>query len=198
MMRLALAVAAFSLIFAAAAQAEYVGPPRTQATPPVFKDAQANPPALPPDSQPGDNTAGTIGTPITEDSDPGGQTTVETAPAEETADDPCAGSMDNIDSYTVCQDMIQKIERMKKGNAARKEVYHPKPKKEEKKEEAKDGEKKDGEKTAEAGKDKKDGDKKEEEKKDGDKDKKESDGEKKDGDSSAKKDESGGEEEKTE
>jgi len=202
MMRLGLAVAAFFLISSiSSAQAEYPATGR-QVTPPVFKDIAQNstqPPALPPNSQPGDNaagTTGTVGTPIVDD-DPGGQTTIEQAPAAEASDDPCAASMDNIDSYTVCQDMIQKIERMKKGAATRKEVYHPKPKEEPKEEKKEEGDKK----VAENKDEKKDGDKKEEAKKDGDKDKdadKDKKDEEKKEESSAKKDESASEEKKEE
>lgn len=122
--------------------------------PPVFKDAnegqgQTTPPPLPA-------------------ADPNGvipvvpvkpATTLADAPPAEpkkqdVPPDPCAGSMGDFDAYTVCQDMMQKIERMKKGSAARNTYYNPPPPEEKKPEEkpadpaAKPEEKKDGDKTA--------------------------------------------------
>ncbi len=122
-MRLALAAGIFAFTFAASAQAEYVGQPHTtpaatqpapQTTPPVFKDAGTAPPQLPA------GTPGNTAAPAT---------TAAVVPAETVPvpPDPCAGSMGNIDAYNACQDMMQKIERMKKGSAARREAYYPKP-----------------------------------------------------------------------
>lgn len=136
-MRLALAAGIFAFSFATTAQAEYIGPPKAvapetqmtapapqatntlppdaQYTPPVFKDATgAAPPPLP---------AGTPGNTVP----PPATTTTAATPPVEVPPDPCAGSMGNIDAYNACQDMMQKIERMKKGNASRRETYYPKP-----------------------------------------------------------------------
>ena len=43
--------------------------------------------------------------------------------AEDTAEDPCAAYLDNYDGYTICQDRMQKIQRLKDGQKARQESY---------------------------------------------------------------------------
>lgn len=43
--------------------------------------------------------------------------------AEDTADDPCAAYLDNYDGYTICQDRMQKIQKLKDGQKARQENY---------------------------------------------------------------------------
>lgn len=47
----------------------------------------------------------------------------EDGTAADTADDPCAAYLDNFDGYTLCQDRIQKIEKMKNGQKNRKDTY---------------------------------------------------------------------------
>ena len=43
--------------------------------------------------------------------------------AEDTADDPCAAYLDNYDGYTICQDRMNKIQKLKDGQKSRQESY---------------------------------------------------------------------------
>lgn len=117
----------------AAARAQAVDPTKAPVVPPAATAPAAAAPAAPPQSTP----------PVFKDTQEAGANATAGAtapaaatppaaaaatPAVEAPPDPCASSMGNFDAYTACQDMIQKIERMKKGSAARKEAYHPTPK----------------------------------------------------------------------
>lgn len=43
--------------------------------------------------------------------------------AAATAEDPCAAYLGNFDGYTICQDRMQKIQKMQDGKKTRKEMY---------------------------------------------------------------------------
>ena len=43
--------------------------------------------------------------------------------AAATAEDPCAAYLGNFDGYTLCQDRMQKIQKLKDGKQTRKEMY---------------------------------------------------------------------------
>lgn len=47
----------------------------------------------------------------------------EDGTAAATADDPCAAYLNNYDGYTLCQDRMQKIQKMKDGQKTRKDAY---------------------------------------------------------------------------